>query len=122
MNARRDFLKKLSMAAGAGVGLGAGLYSMQSFSAGLTGYKALIVIHLSGGNDANDMLVPMDGSYADYVKSRPDIAVKKSDLTQLSGSHLGHTMGLNSAMSPLASVFNSGRLAFVVNAGAPAPV
>lgn len=118
MNARRDFLKKLSMAAGAGVGLGAGLYSMQSFSAGLTGYKALIVIHLSGGNDANDMLVPMDGSYADYIKSRPDIAVKKADLTQLSGSHLGHTMGLNSAMSPLASVFNSGRLAFVVNAGA----
>mgnify|MGYP000969553274 CR=1 FL=1 len=57
MNARRDFLKKLSLAAGAGVGVGAGLYSLNSFSAGLTGYKALVVIHLSGGNDANDMLV-----------------------------------------------------------------
>ena len=55
MSARRDFLKKLSLAAGAGVGIGSGLYSMNSFSAGLTGYKALIVIHLSGGNDANDI-------------------------------------------------------------------
>lgn len=118
MNARRDFLKKISMAAGAGVGVGAGLYSLNSFSAGLTGFKALVVIHLGGGNDANDMIVPMDGAYSDYTKSRPSIAVSKAALSQLSGTHLGHTMGLNSAMSPLLSSFNSGRLAFVVNAGA----
>ncbi len=118
MNARRDFLKKLSLAASAGVGVGSGLYSMQSLSAGLSGYKALIVIHLNGGNDANDMIVPLDGAHADYLKSRPGIAVKKADLTQLSGSHLGHAMGLNSAMAPMSSLFNSGKLAFVVNAGA----
>ena len=118
MNARRDFLKKISMAAGAGVGVGAGLYSLDSFSAGLTGFKALVVIHLGGGNDANDMIVPMDGAYSDYTKSRPSIAVSKTALSQLSGTHLGHTMGLNTAMSPLLSSFNSGRLAFVVNAGA----
>jgi len=118
MNARRDFLKKISMAAGAGVGVGAGLYSLDSFSAGLTGFKALVVIHLGGGNDANDMIVPMDAAYSDYTKSRPSIAVNKASLSQLSGTHLGHTMGLNSAMSPLLSSFNSGRLAFVVNAGA----
>lgn len=118
MNARRDFLKKLSLAAGAGVGVGSGLYSLNSFSAGLTGYKALIVIHLNGGNDANDMIVPMDAAFSDYEKSRPSIAVKRAALTQLSGTHLGHSMGLNSAMSPLTNVFNSGRLAFLVNAGA----
>lgn len=118
MNARRDFLKKISMAAGAGVGVGAGLYSLNSFSAGLSGFKALVVIHLSGGNDANDLIVPMDGAYSDYTKSRPSIAVSKAALSQLSGTHLGHTMGLNTAMSPLLSSFNSGRLAFVVNAGA----
>ena len=73
MNARRDFLKKISMAAGAGVGVGAGLYSLDSFSAGLTGFKALVVIHLGGGNDANDMIVPMDGAYSDYTKSRQTI-------------------------------------------------
>jgi uncharacterized protein (DUF1501 family) len=118
MNARRDFLKKISMAAGAGVGVGAGLYSLNSFSAGLAGFKALVVIHLSGGNDANDMIVPMDSAYSDYTKSRPSIAVSKASLSQLSGTHLGHTMGLNTAMSPLLTSFNSGRLAFVVNAGA----
>ena len=118
MNARRDFLKKISMAAGAGVGVGAGLYSLNSFSAGLSGFKALVVIHLSGGNDANDMIVPMDAAYSDYTKSRPSIAVSKASLSQLSGTHLGHTMGLNTAMSPLLTSFNSGRLAFIVNAGA----
>jgi uncharacterized protein (DUF1501 family) len=118
MNARRDFLKKISMAAGAGVGVGAGLYSLNSFSAGLAGFKALVVIHLSGGNDANDMIVPMDSAYSDYTKSRPSIAVSKASLSQLSGTHLGHTMGLNTAMSTLLTSFNSGRLAFVVNAGA----
>jgi uncharacterized protein (DUF1501 family) len=118
MNARRDFLKKLSVAAGAGVGLGSSLYSMSSFSAGLSGYKALIVIHLNGGNDANDMIVPMDAAYSDYEKSRPSIAVKKDALIPLSGSFLGHSMGLNAAMSPLGNVFKSGRLAFLVNAGA----
>ena len=113
MNARRDFLKKLSVAAGAGVGLGSSLYSMSSFSAGLSGYKALIVIHLNGGNDANDMIVPMDAAYSDYEKSRPSIAVKKDALIPLSGSFLGHSMGLNAAMSPLGNVFKSGRLACV---------
>ena len=91
MNARRDFLKKLSVAAGAGVGLGSSLYSMSSFSAGLTGYKALIVIHLNGGNDANDMIVPMDAAYADYEKSRPSIAVKKF-ISFYQGKN-GQTMG-----------------------------
>lgn len=118
MNSRRNFLKKLSLTAGAGLAGSTGLYSFNSLSANLSGYKALVVIHLNGGNDSNDMLVPMDGAYSDYEKARSSIAVKKDALQALSGSYLGHSMGVNKAISPLVELFNAGRMAFVVNAGA----
>jgi uncharacterized protein (DUF1501 family) len=118
MNPRRTFLKQLSLTAGAGLVGSTGLYSFNSLSANLSGYKALVIVHLNGGNDGNDMLVPMDAAYSDYERARSSIAVKKDALQALSGSYLGHTLGVNKAISPLVDIFNSGRLAFVVNAGA----
>lgn len=118
MNSRRNFLKKLSLTAGAGLAGSTGLYSFNSLSANLSGYKALVVIHLNGGNDSNDMLVPLDGAFSDYEKARSSIAVKKDALQALSGMYLGHSLGVNKAISPLVDIFNAGRMAFVVNAGA----
>jgi len=118
MNSRRTFLKQLSLTAGAGLVGSTGLYSFNSLSANLSGYKALVIVHLNGGNDGNDMLVPMDAAYSDYERARSSIAVKKDALQALSGSYLGHTLGVNKAITPLVDIFNSGRLAFVVNAGA----
>jgi hypothetical protein len=60
MNSRREFLKRLSVSTGVGLAATTGLYSLDSLSASLSGYKALIVVHLNGGNDSNDFLVPMD--------------------------------------------------------------
>jgi uncharacterized protein (DUF1501 family) len=74
---RRNLLKYLSAAGTVGVGTGLGMMSLNSQSTSMGPYKALVVIHLNGGNDANDMLVPMDGAYSDYQKSRPSIAVPK---------------------------------------------
>lgn len=118
MNSRRSFLKQLSLTAGAGLVGSTGLYSFNSLSANLSGYKALVIVHLNGGNDGNDMLVPMDAAYSDYERARSSIAVKKDALQALTGSYLGHTLGVNKAISPLVDIFNAGRLAFVVNAGA----
>ena len=109
MNSRRNFLKKLSLTAGAGLAGSTGLYSFNSLSANLSGYKALVVIHLNGGNDSNDMLVPLDGAYSDYEKARSSIAVKKDALQALSGMYLGHSLGVNKAISPLVDIFNAGR-------------
>jgi len=118
MNSRREFLKRLSVSTGVGLAATTGLYSLDSLSASLSGYKALIVVHLNGGNDSNDFLVPMDGAFSDYEKARPSIALKKDMLQLISGNYLGHSLGINKAASPLLDIFNSGRLAFVVNAGA----
>jgi len=115
---RRNLLKYLSAAGTVGVGAGLGMLSLNSQSTGMGPYKALVVIHLNGGNDANDMLVPMDGAYSDYQKSRPSIAVAKNNLVFLSNQYFGHTLGLNSAMSPLLPLYNSGKLGFIANAGA----
>lgn len=115
---RRHLLQYLSAAGTVGLGAGLGMTSLNSRSTGMGSYKALVVIHLNGGNDANDMLVPMDGAYADYQKSRPSIAVARDNLVFLSKQHFDHTLGLNNAMAPLLPLYNSGKLAFIANAGA----
>jgi len=118
MKSRRQFLGSMAGLTSAGIATGLGMYSLDSVSAVHSGYKAVVVIHLNGGNDANDVLVPLDGAYGDYSKARPSIALKKDMIQAFSGSQLGHSMGLNSAMTSLMPLFNSGRLAFMVNAGA----
>jgi len=115
---RRNLLKYLSAAGTVGVGTGLGMMSLNSQSTSMGPYKALVVIHLNGGNDANDMLVPMDGAYSDYQKSRPSIALPKNNLLFLSNQYFGHTLGINNAMAPLLPLYNSGKLGFIANAGA----
>ena len=115
---RREFLQRAL--AGGSLALGAGMtvtdvaHSQSSSS----GYKAVVVVFLNGGNDGNDVLVPTDGAYNDYQNARPNLALPKSGLSAFTGSHLGHAMGLNSALSPLMTLFDRKRLAFLVNAGA----
>ena len=118
MTSRRQFLSQWAGAGAAGLGAGLGLFSLSGHSASPSGYKALVVIHLNGGNDANDMIVPTDAAFSDYTKARPSIALKSDMLLAISGTHLGHKMALNTACSSLLPLFNSGRLGFVVNAGA----
>lgn len=60
----------------------------------------------------------MNGAFSDYERARPSIALKKDMLQSISGSYFGHQLGINMAASPLLEVFNAGRLAFVINAGA----
>lgn len=80
-------------------------------------YRALVVVFLNGGNDGLNCLVPLDGAYNDYAGARPELAINKSVLTALSGSSGGHTFGMHPAMAPLAQLYNSGRLAWIANAG-----
>lgn len=82
---RRNFLKNIALTAGsisplARVG-SLGLLTTSSFCAAPdSGYKAMVVIHLNGGNDSMNMFVPTDGAYASYVGARPSIAVENVNL------------------------------------------
>ncbi len=118
MTNRREFLKKLATLSSIGVGSFAGFDGQSAFSASLSGFRAVVAIHLAGGNDGNDVLVPLDAAFNDYTSARPSIALSKSLITPISGSYLGHSLGLNSALAPLLPIFNSGQLAFMINTGA----
>lgn len=114
---RRRLLHGLAGWGAVGLGGALGLSSVASHSASLPGYKALIVLHLNGGNDGNDLLVPMDGAYSDYSKARPSIALNQDALLPFARNHLDHKLGLNRAAAALAPLFDRQRLAFLVNAG-----
>ena len=114
---RRQLLRKLSGLAGISAAGGLGLVSLPQKQAFASGYKALVVVHLNGGNDGNDLLVPIDGAFSDYSKARPSIALKQDMLLPFNSPVLGHRLGLNNACAQLMPLFDQGRLAFVVNTG-----
>ena len=116
--ARRRFLGAGSSLAGLGLGSGVGMLSMNSLSASLPGYKALVVVHLNGGNDANDMIVPLDAGFNDYERSRPSIALRRDAIAPLSARYLDRSLGVNRALDPLMPMFHAGKMAFLINAGA----
>ena len=85
-------------------------------------YRALICIFLFGGNDGDNMVVPMDGqAYQDYATVRGALAHPVSNLLQIgvidpSQSPYGLTMyGLHPSMTHLSAL--ASHLAVVANVG-----
>ncbi len=105
---------------------GAGAFGLASLGAALAplarvqaaDYKAVVVVHLAGGFDGNNVLVPLDGAYADYAKARPTLALAKDSLLRLSGTHIGHTFGFTPSIRPLHELFERKRVAVAANVGA----
>lgn len=113
-HSRRHFLLR---SAGLGAaGLGVSLLNIGAAQA--SDYKALVVVFLAGGSDGNNMLVPTDAAYNDYVKARPSIAHPRDSLRALPGRHIDHTFGLSPALAPLVRLFEQKRMAIVTNVGA----
>ena len=65
-------------------------------------YRAVVVIHLNGGNDGNNLLIPTDAAYNDYQAARVNLALRKATLVNLPGTAIGHTFGLHPSLAPLA--------------------
>lgn len=114
---RRAFLQSSLATGGLALGAGLGLTNLANSQSAHQGYKAVVVVFLSGGNDGNNVIVPTDGAFGDYQKARPSIALGKNELVNFSKPHLGHNLGLHSAMADLMPLFNQERLAFLINAG-----
>jgi uncharacterized protein (DUF1501 family) len=115
---RRHFLRFASAAPMVSMLGGASLLGQHDDAlAASNDYRALIVLFLGGGNDGLNTLVPTDGAYDDYSKARPELALSKSVLTSLSGSSAGHTFGIHPGIAGMASMYNSGRLAWISNVG-----
>ncbi len=113
---RREWLKR-STAAGTLLGLGSHARAM---SAGQGDYKALVCVFLFGGNDANNMVVPIGDGYADYAKVRgpSGLAIPQDQLVPLPGADgAAPRHGLHPALKPLEPLWANQRLALLFNTG-----
>ena len=104
--------------AGASAPLWLNLISSQAFAQAGSGYKAVVLVSLPGGNDGNNMLVPTSSAeYNEYAAIRGPIAIPAGTLNALQGTSNGLTFGLHPSLVNVASLYNQKRAALVANIG-----
>jgi uncharacterized protein (DUF1501 family) len=87
------------------------------------GYKALVCVFLFGGNDSNNMVVPLDNTdYNAYVavrgaQSQGGIALDQASLLPITPSGSGPTYGLHPNLPELQAFYNAGKMAILANVG-----
>lgn len=134
--ARRNFLKMSARLAALGL-TSLGVQPARNFfvrevhaQRRVTDYKALVCIYMFGGNDANNMIVPLNNvptlngaggfdriAYQSYFNARASVRLADTTLVPISGPG-GATYGLHPSLAELAPIYNAGYLAFVLNSGA----
>ncbi len=120
MITRRNFL---NISARAGIGsatapLWMNLTARRALAQASGSYKAIVVVTLPGGNDGNNMVIPLDSqTYAQYVALRPSIAMQQGTCHVLNSSSGSPTVGLHPSLSNVAAFYNQGTAAVVANVG-----
>src|SRR5216683_3319099 len=117
---RRDFLKKTCCTAAAGFAAASfnrfGLVNALAQSA--QDYKALVCVFLFGGNDSNNMVIPLSSSgYASYQQTRSVLALPQAGLLPINPSSAGSPFGFHPRFTGLQSLFNQQHLAVLANVG-----
>ena len=113
---RRTLLKHSSWAAMAQL---AGISPLRAISAlaqssSANDYKALVCLFLRGGNDSNNMIVPLTGGqYSSYNTARGPLALAQNSLLAMKGQ----PYGLHPALGNLNAAFSSGQAAMIANVG-----
>ena len=125
---RRGFLRGASGAMGF-VGAAAAMnkiFGSEAFAATLSayaGYRALVAVFLLGGNDTNNVLVPLTsngttGPYDRYAQARPAVKLTTAELLPVSPAGLAaNSYGIHFKMPKVKALFAANRAAFVCNAG-----
>jgi uncharacterized protein (DUF1501 family) len=80
-----------------------------------TARRNLVVLYLSGGNDALSMLVPYTDSQ--YYARRPVLGIPAANVLQIGSDRAGNALGLNPRLIGLKTIFDTGRLAFIQRTG-----
>jgi uncharacterized protein (DUF1501 family) len=81
-------------------------------------YRALVCVFLFGGNDSNNMVVPMDDTnFKAYTTIRDSLALTAAELTSPVDSTSGAPYSFHGKMPELAGLFSSKELAVVANVG-----
>lgn len=111
---RRDFLKNSALVSGAFM-VPAFLKPFEAMAKSqLSGYKNLVIIQLSGGNDGLNTIVPYGNDI--YYQKRNSIAISKTDIVKLDDMQ-----GLNPALSSLKEIYDQGWMSVINSVGYPNP-
>jgi len=115
LSSRRRFLQL-----GVGLALGFGGLGLHrpARAAQLSDYKALVCVYLYGGNDGNNVIVPMDSArYSAYQSLRGGLALSGNKLLPPITDANGNLYALHYGLPELNSIYAEGALAWVLNTG-----
>ena len=117
---RRGFLKTTCCTAAAGVAAASfgRLGLVNALAQTSQDYKALVCIFLFGGNDANNLVVPLSSSdYANYANIRGGLAIPQGQLLPVTPKSLNVPYGFHPKFVEIHSMFNQDQLALLANLG-----
>jgi uncharacterized protein (DUF1501 family) len=126
---RRQFLRGSAQAGLAGALSSLGLLTALPAQAAVDDYKALVCVYLFGGNDGNNMLVPLDGPrYGKYaaLRSASGLALSgaantllpaRSATVQAVPDPVSQRFALHAALAEIDALFSQGEVAAVLNVG-----
>jgi len=110
---RRNFLKQSTLASG--------LFFVPSFvkafenvAKNSLGYKKLVIIQLSGGNDGLNSIIPYKNDI--YYSCRPKLSIAKNNLIKATDE-----LGFHENLAPLKNLYDQGYLSIINNVGYPNP-
>ena len=125
---RRQFLRNVSLASMAGIGVSPFMLELNSVVAMAqqsipSDYRALVCIFLSGGNDGHGTLIATDPtSFNAFTTARsgaPGLAYSLGSLLPITPNtaQSGRTFALNPYLGGVQNLFNAGRAAVIANVG-----
>lgn len=110
---RRTFIKNSALASGVTM-VPSFVKTLEGVATEKLGYKRLVIVQLSGGNDGLNTVIPYRNDI--YYKSRPGIAIKDGVIK------LNDTLGLHPGLLSLKKLYDKGYLSIINNVGYPNPV
>ena len=119
MNSRRNFLRSCGSLAAAGAGAHMlRLGEISALAQSSPNYKALVCVFLFGGNDANNMIIPLDAArYSAYQAMRPNIALAANTLLPVAAGGGQVPYGLHPRLANVQRLYNQQKAAMVFNLG-----
>jgi uncharacterized protein (DUF1501 family) len=80
--------------------------------------RACVCVYLLGGNDSNNMIVPLDSpAYETYARGRGALALPSSSLLPVRARATSANYGFHPALAGVQDLYNRGVLAVVANVG-----
>lgn len=120
---RRDFLRQAACAAVGALSARATIRDLALINTGagqqaFTDYKAMVCIFLSGGNDSNNLVIPVGSEYANYASIRQNLALPSAAVLPITPLNPdGRDYALHPSCGELATLFSEQKMAMLFNTG-----